>query len=222
VAVVAGVAVAADFGARHLAQNQVAAEIQSSQGLPTRPDVQITGFPFLTQLASGRFSDIEVVSASVPAKSVELSSVRARLTGVEFDTAAALSGAVTEVHVQSVDVQATVAYDALTRLLADQLPGPVSAPELSFAGAERLHLTGTLGAVSLAVEVQVRLAGDQIVVTVPAEALAAVPAAVRPLLAGMELRVTVPALPYGVKVTRVGATPDGLVLEATGRDLTLT
>ena len=51
------------------AENQAAQQMQS-QGFPTRPDVTIKGFPFLTQVAAKRLNDVHITASDVrPARS---------------------------------------------------------------------------------------------------------------------------------------------------------
>jgi LmeA-like phospholipid-binding len=54
------------------AENQAAQQMQS-QGFPTKPDVTIKGFPFLTQVAARRFNDVHITASNVPAGPVKFS-----------------------------------------------------------------------------------------------------------------------------------------------------
>ena len=47
--------VGADFGARWIAEDRVATQLQSQLKLDEKPDVAIHGFPFVTQAASGDY-----------------------------------------------------------------------------------------------------------------------------------------------------------------------
>ncbi len=59
VVALAALLVALDFGARAFAEAKVASEIQQ-QGFPKKPNVSIKGFPFLTQVISRDFSDVQI------------------------------------------------------------------------------------------------------------------------------------------------------------------
>src|SRR5215472_3971765 len=52
------------------AENQ-AAQQMTSQGFPTKPDVTIKGFPFLTQVAAKHINDVHVTASNVPAGPVK-------------------------------------------------------------------------------------------------------------------------------------------------------
>ena len=54
------------------AENQAAQQMQS-QGFPTKPDVTIKGFPFLTQVAARRLNDVHISASDVPAGPVKFS-----------------------------------------------------------------------------------------------------------------------------------------------------
>ena len=62
----AGLLVAADRVGLYIAERAVGDTIQSSQELSARPDVDIAGFPFLTQLATGKSDKITITAEDVP------------------------------------------------------------------------------------------------------------------------------------------------------------
>ena len=47
-----------------IAEREIGARVQSAYGLPARPDVSVRSFPFLTQVASGNYQEIDVDGAS--------------------------------------------------------------------------------------------------------------------------------------------------------------
>jgi hypothetical protein len=83
--VLAGLLVAADFAARAYAENRVASQIQK-QGFPRRPSVTIDGFPFLTQLISRHFGEVQISSADVTEGPLLIRSIDATLNGVHVDS----------------------------------------------------------------------------------------------------------------------------------------
>ena len=56
--VIAVLAVGADRAGDYLAERAVAAQVRDSQDLRHTPDVDVTGFPFLTQLARQHFDRV--------------------------------------------------------------------------------------------------------------------------------------------------------------------
>jgi hypothetical protein len=75
------VLVIADRVGNAIAENEFASQAQQS-GLPVKPSVDITGFPFLTQLAAGDFNKINISAVNVPAGPLSISRIDATATGV--------------------------------------------------------------------------------------------------------------------------------------------
>lgn len=64
--VLAGLLVAADFGAAALAESAVSRQMRTQLGLVDDPSVRINGFPFLTQALRGRYSSVDVDATRIP------------------------------------------------------------------------------------------------------------------------------------------------------------
>lgn len=74
---------AADRAGAALASRAIAAEVQSATRLPGEPDVEVAGFPFLTQALAGRYDRVELTARDVPAGELTLDRLDATLTGVQ-------------------------------------------------------------------------------------------------------------------------------------------
>src|SRR4051794_2547524 len=73
--------VAADRIAVAVAESQVADRVQQSQGLTGKPDVDIKGFPFLTQVLAGNLQNVHASADGLKADNGGQASLRvARLT----------------------------------------------------------------------------------------------------------------------------------------------
>ena len=79
------VLVGLDFGARAVAENVMASQIKD-QGFPKKPSVSIEGFPFLTQVISRDFRDVNISSSDVTEGPLQIASVNATMTGVHVST----------------------------------------------------------------------------------------------------------------------------------------
>lgn len=66
IVILLGLLVVADRVGNYVAERTVGNTIQTSQHLSARPDIAIAGFPFLTQLATGKFDKITVTASDVP------------------------------------------------------------------------------------------------------------------------------------------------------------
>jgi len=80
--VLAGLAVAADFGSAALAESAVARQMRGQLGLVDDPSVRINGFPFLTQAVAGTYSSIDVDATRIPYGSFKELEINARLHDV--------------------------------------------------------------------------------------------------------------------------------------------
>lgn len=71
-----------DRAAAFVAEREIGTRVQSAYDLPARPHVTVRGIPFLTQLVSGHYQEIDVSIASAAADGIHLQDVDARFTGV--------------------------------------------------------------------------------------------------------------------------------------------
>lgn len=180
------------------------------------PQVDVGGFPFLTQLLSRDFDSVDVESASV-----ERDGLRAEdLTATASRVSAPSGGPVT---VGSLSGEATVTYAEVRRRVG--LPGL----ELEQAGDRRVRLTRDVTVLGRTLSVtavgRVRAEGRHLRVEATGYELAdggTVGGDLEALLAD-ELSVTYPLrdLPDGLSVERITAGPDGFVVVVTGEDVDL-
>ena len=77
--------VALDFGAKALAENEAAAQIQK-QGFPTKPKVSIAGFPFLTQVITRHFNQITITAGRIPAGPITVTSLNVVADNVHLNS----------------------------------------------------------------------------------------------------------------------------------------
>lgn len=97
-----------------VAERLTADTIQANQNLPTRPGVDITGFPFLTQLATGNFRKVIVSDDNVPiggSRALRLATIRVTLHRVH------VSRDLSSVHADTADAAATMSFAQLGRAL---------------------------------------------------------------------------------------------------------
>ena len=214
--------VVADRFAVRAVEATVATRLAEAGGLPREPQVDVRGTPFLTQALRGRYDDVVVQAADVPAGTLRVSSFTASLRGVEVPLSDAVRGDVVEVPVEALSARAVLSYEQLTAAVADR------GLRVSYAGDGRARVTGSVtvlrqtleaSAVSTAV-----LDGSTVVVTAERfEVGAALADSVlsRALGNRLDFRVEIGALPYGLALTGLRAAPEGVVLDASARDAVL-
>jgi hypothetical protein len=73
-----------DQVAARVVANQVAVRAQRTQNLPERPVIALGGFPFLTQVVTGHYRDVDVQVRGYATAGPRVDQVRAELDGVRF------------------------------------------------------------------------------------------------------------------------------------------
>lgn len=221
-----GLLVVADRVGLAVAERQLAAELQRSAALGSRPEVDVRGVPFLTQALSGRYQRVDVVAHDVPAGEVGgtpvvLPRFSATLRGALLPLSDAVAGAVTSVPVERVDARAVLPFDVVRR------SSEVADLEIAAEG-ERLRLRGTVRVFGedLSGSALSRLSVDdgQVVVTAESFEVGAgvVDRLVTRALAGrFDARFSLGALPYGLQVDGVTVQDDGLAVTAGADDAVL-
>src|SRR5215813_9124208 len=91
--VIVALLVAIDSAARVVAQNVMASKIEQ-QGLQHKPDVTIEGFPFLTQLASRDFRQVNLKAADQTEGPVTITSINATGRDIKLNSYAFSSGTI--------------------------------------------------------------------------------------------------------------------------------
>jgi len=223
IVLVAIVLVLADRAALLVAQNAVATQLQSSGDLSVTPSVSIRGFPFLTQAVSGHYDSIRVNAAELTAGGERLSKFTVSLDGVDIPLSDIRTGDVQKVPVDHLSARVLLSYADLQARLRDRRltlsPGPDGL----------LRVTGSVSVLGRTVSASalssVRLSGTSVVVTAQRFEVGASPAD-RVVTAALGHRLDFTArigqLPYGLKLTGVRLTSEGVVASATAKDTVLT
>jgi hypothetical protein len=215
--------VAADLVASGVAERSIAQRVQQSGGLPERPEVEVRGRPFLLQALRGRYDDVVVRSAEVPAGQLGLSDVVTELSGVRVPLRQALSSTSAPVPVQSVRTRGVVSYEALTATVADR------GLRVGAAEAGLVRVTGGVQVLGRTLEASAvsrpELVDGGIVVTAERFEVGS-PAADALLTRGLgdrlDFRVDVAQLPFGLALTSLRAGADGVTVTAEATDTVLT
>ena len=212
----AGLTLLADRVAVGIAEDRVAVQLAGKGGLVGTPEVDITGFPFLTQAVAGRYDEVRISLDADQLGQPQGTRADVALHGVQVPLSAVLAGSVQEVPVERIEGTATLSYELLaTGLGADTT--------LAREG-DGLRITRTVElfgqTLPLTAVGQATLDGNEVVIDVEQAAGAGVE--LPDFLVGrasdlLDLRYAVPALPFGLQLTSVTPAADGVVvgLEAT-------
>ncbi len=140
IAVIVVVLVALDRIGLLIADHQIASRVQKSQGLSSSPSVSIKGFPFLTQVLSGHYGEVDVTVHDVTRNGLTVNTVSVHAHGVSVPLSQVISGSVKEVPVDRTDAQVTLGLDHVNAYLQSQI-----GTGLRVSGDNgTLKLTGTL------------------------------------------------------------------------------
>ncbi|MGY1707896.1 DUF2993 domain-containing protein [Geodermatophilus sp. SYSU D00758] len=218
--VLVGLAVLADRVGVALAEDRVAQVVAERGELPATPDVEIGGFPFLTQALGGRYDRVRIVVSSADVGPGEVTGIDVTLQGLQVPLSDVLGGAVQEVPVERVDGTATLSY----ALLSDQL-GPGTTLEREGDGL-RITRTVELAGQELPLTAvgTVSLDGDDLVVDVDEAAGAGVglPGFLVDRASDLlDLRYPIEALPFGLELTGVRPAADGVVVSVVATNTVL-
>lgn len=202
--------IAADRVAAAVAGARTAAQAQSSYGLSESPNVHFGGFPFLTQLATSRFAEVDITAHDISVRQQSGKLVIDDLTA-SLHEVRPKSG---QIRIGSLQGNALVGYQGVSTVVGR---GVTYADRDADGGRVKIALTESIAVTAglrfdpSANKFQVRDvkldAGGQ---SLPA-------GAVEPLL--NQMMAPVSQLPDGIRPTRVDVTPEGVRVHGSGEDL---
>ncbi|MGX1880415.1 LmeA family phospholipid-binding protein [Streptomyces sp. NPDC055287] len=159
--VCASLLLACDRFAVLYAQDKAEEKLQQSLGLAASPEVEIHGFPFLTQVAARRLDRVDVTVPDVAADRVSLAEVRA--TAQDIRVVGSLPTSIRGAVVGSVDGDVLLSFDDLGRELG------ASQAKFTKDGDNRVRVAGSLPVagheVRVRAEAHIRRDGDRAVST---------------------------------------------------------
>jgi hypothetical protein len=218
-ALLLGLGVVLDRVAVAVAEGQVAAQLAAQTVLAGEPEVDIRGFPFLTQALGGRYDDVRISVTGAQVGRPEGARAVIVLRGVELPLAAVLAGDVREVPVERIDGTATLSYALLSRELG---PDTTLARE-----GDRLRITRTVDlagrSLPLTAVGTVSVDGDELVVDVDrvdGTGVELPDSLVSQASDLLDLRYPL-ELPLGLRMTGVATGPDGLDVRVAAEDAVL-
>jgi hypothetical protein len=197
--------VVADQVARAYAQNAIAGKLQSSAGLATKPSVTIQGFPFLTQLAARDIHTIDISASNVQENKLDISSITATATGVHINSG--FSSA-------TVDHISGTAFISFTSLENEAGAQGVTITADPSAGPN----TVDVGAGPFTAKAQIVQTGPN-QITVKMDSLGGIAASLIGSLPNYTIQV--PKLPAGLQVQSVTVVSQGVDINASAQNTTL-
>jgi hypothetical protein len=212
-----GLFIGADRLAVRIAENKAADRLRSSERLSASPDVDIRGFPFLTQVLGKKLDEVDVMLNSVEAdaqgRKVRITEVKAEFHDVR------ISGSFSSAVAARTTGTAQISYPDLTR-------ASEAGAKLTYGGNGKVRVSGSVlvlgrkvtrsvtSSVTMAGTNRIRVHAD----TVPGEGIPGLEGLVRKQT---DFESAVGGLPAGLRLDQVWATPDGIDIGVAGRDVSL-
>jgi LmeA-like phospholipid-binding len=204
------VLVVIDRAGLFIAERQISTRVQAAYNLPAKPGVSIAGFPFLTQVASGNYQQIDVSIKASDTDGVRLQDINAKFTGVHASLSLLLgqnSGDITAAHASGT---ATIPFSQVQQRLPRGVTiGPDGGNQLTVAGAT------AFGAIRGTARLGVSSSG----ITITPERLTVAGLSSGALAGRFTFTIPVGALPLHLTISGVHVTRGGLVVDATGQNV---
>jgi len=204
--------VAIDFAARAVAENVMANKIEQ-QGLQHKPDVSIDGFPFLTQVASRDFGQVNLAAADQTEGPVTITSINATGRDIKLNSYAFSSGTI-----GSLSGTALISFSSLGDTLSQQV-GPLGSLlngaglSLTAAGPHEVKASLNVLVVSGSATWRVsRLNGNRLDVRLVSSS--GLPSSL--LSSIQDITLQLPKLPLGLAIDSVQVSPAGVIGRVSG------
>jgi DUF2993 family protein len=188
------------------AENQAAQQMKT-QGFPTKPDVTIKGFPFLTQVAAKRINDVHVTASNVPAGPVKFS-FTADATDVLLNPGFQ-SGTIS--HVTGTGL---IPFSSVASAFGAGGPGLT----ISSAGGNEVKVGLNIAGFDVSMTGTVEQTGPN-TLKVHLNQPSGIPVS---LPIPTDFTIHIPALPMHLTIESVRVTSQGVVVHATGSDIKFT
>jgi len=229
--VVVGDRVAAKYATDEL-RTQLVAELNNRGVESSTTQVGIGGFPFLTQVAKGRYDQItiDMTEVRLPAggrRVVTLPTLNVVASGVAADTAEVVQGTA-RVVADRVSGEALVSFDTLETLVDYRRYSLTNVTFAESAGGLRVTATANVVGTEVPISATAEVTSSDGAISVKLRNAQAIgieaPPAVRDYLGELvqnTLAAQLPQLPFGLALDEVDVRAEGLAISATGSNVPL-
>jgi hypothetical protein len=225
-AVVVALLIALDRIGLLVADHQIASRVQKSQGLASSPHVSIKGFPFLTQVISGRYGEVDVSVSDVTRAGLTVDRVDVQAHGVSVPLSQVIAGSVKEVPVDRADASVSISFDHINGYVSNQIAGSTLRVA---ANGDKIKLVGTLPfppRISVSAKAAIDVSSDAITLRPAAldSLLASIPGGVSVrgrVQQFFTLKLPISQLPFGIRLKAAKVVGNSVVVAASANGLTL-
>lgn len=136
------------------AERDVGKRLQTDAHTSTTPSVTIHGFPFLTQLASGSFDDVDINMHGLEAGHVHITRLTVQVHDAHVSMGDVISQRSTRIHVDRATAQLLITYDDIAQFVPAQIRTRTTIVRtlirtVSIAGADTISLGTQFGDIPL-------------------------------------------------------------------------
>ena len=210
------VLVAVDRLAAFYVQGRIASQIQD-QGFPAKPTVSVKGFPFLTQVISRHFQEVQISSQNVKTGPVEIKSINATMSDVRMNSGYS-AGTVGSLAGTGVITFGSM-KNAIGNLAGGQLGQAIGASGLTLKPVSSDEVKASISLLGLfnasATWQIIRVNGHEIKVHLVSND--GLPGSI--INQARNINVPIPKLPLGMKIQSVVVTSAGITIRVTGHDV---
>ena len=227
--VLVGLLVLADRGAVWAAEDQIARRVAAKAQerditMKGEPEVNVEGFPFLTQVMAGEYQAITIGMREVSLGGILIDTLDVRATDVRADVSEVMRGS-GDVVAGQVTGKATVPFSAVEEFIGKEgasvteqngkmlIRMPVTAP------GGQVEVTAVITASVKVVDGTLRVEVED--VTTEEEVPSFAESALRNAAGSLAREIPIPQLPYGLQLTDAEVTSGGVVAIAEAKDVPL-
>lgn len=218
VVVLIGLFVAADRITLVVAEHQVSSKLATTYNLSQRPGVSIHGFPFLTEVASGQYQQVDVSVGSLMSNNVPVQNLDAQFTSVHAPLRQVLGSGSGTITAGQATGTATVPYSAVNEHLPAGVTVSADGSDLKMSGT-----TSYLGhQVPFSATASVGVAGDRVTISphdLTIDGQGRIPASV---VGPLTVALPVSGLPMHLSLNSVQPTPSGLRVSVAAQNVQFT
>ena len=186
-----------------IAESKIADTLQSKFDLASSPNVDIHGFPFITQVIAGKYQSIDVEASDVPVESLGSVDVAVNLRGLRLSLSDAIAGRVQDATADDLHARVRMKDDAIGKALGMQ----VKINKLDTSTA-RLSISTKQAGITIPMEADVHVAIDGNNVALQLTKLKALKVPIPNFISSkissiLSSKLVLPKLADGLKVTDV-------------------
>ncbi|PRZ29211.1 Protein of unknown function (DUF2993) [Antricoccus suffuscus] len=204
-----------------VAESKIADVLQSKFDLTSSPNVDIHGFPVITQAIAGKYKSIDVTAKDVPVESLGSVDVAVNLRGLRLTLSDAIAGRMQDATADDLHARVTMSDDAIGKALGMK----VKIGKLDSSTA-RLSISTTQAGITIPMEADVKVAVDGNNVALKLTQLKALKVPIPDFISSrignvLSSKLVLPKLTGGLKVTDVVVGNGSITAVAEGHDVPL-